>query len=91
VIRRERDEVTPVERDDSVIGCTGELVVATRGKAGPGEVVVAVRGGREAMLAWSEHPLPKGATVLVVDSRGGQAVDVMEWDDPLRTPLVEAD
>jgi hypothetical protein len=39
-----------------------------------------VRGGSEAYIAWSEEPLPKGATVLVIDSRGSRTVDVMEWD-----------
>jgi hypothetical protein len=46
-------------------------------------VLIKIRGGSEAFIAWSEQPLPKGATVLVIDSRGARAVDVMEWDDPL--------
>jgi hypothetical protein len=58
-------------------------VVATRGSAGPGEVLVKMRGGTEAYLAWSEQPLPKGAKVLVWGSRGQRTVDVMEWADPL--------
>jgi hypothetical protein len=70
-------------RDEALIGCIGKLVVATRGKAGPGEVVVSVRGGREALIAWSPEPLPKGATVLVIESRGHRAVDVSAWTDPL--------
>ncbi|CAG7658453.1 hypothetical protein [Actinacidiphila bryophytorum] len=73
-------------RDDAVIGCTGELLVGTRGAQGPGEVLVRVRGGTEAFLAWSDDPLPKGATVLVVDSRGTRQVDVIEWADPLEAP-----
>ncbi|WNI14149.1 hypothetical protein [Actinacidiphila sp. ITFR-21] len=73
-------------RDDAVIGCTGELLIATRGSAGPGEVLVRVRGGSEAFLAWSEDPLPRGSTVLVVDSRGTRQVDVIEWADPLEAP-----
>jgi membrane protein implicated in regulation of membrane protease activity len=75
-----------VARDDAVIGRTGELLVATRGAQGPGEVLVRVRGGTEAFLAWSDDPLPKGATVLVVDSRGTRQVDVIEWADPLDAP-----
>jgi len=75
-----------VARDDAVIGCTGELLVGTRGTQGPGEVLVRVRGGTEAFLAWSDDPLPKGATVLVVDSRGTRQVDVIEWADPLDAP-----
>ena len=63
----------------SVVGCTGTLAVATRGPDGPGEVLVGVRGGTEAFLAWSERPLPRGASVLVFNSRGERAVDVMEW------------
>jgi membrane protein implicated in regulation of membrane protease activity len=72
-----------VVRDESAIGCIGVLVIATRGEAGPGEVLVKIRGGTEAYLAWSETPLPRGTTVLVVDSRGARTVDVAEWEDPL--------
>ncbi|HEV2343613.1 MAG TPA: hypothetical protein VGS97_05945 [Actinocrinis sp.] len=71
-----------VVRDESAIGCVGVLVIATRGPAGPGEVLVKIRGGSETYLAWSETPLPRGATVLVVESRGTRTVDVAEWDDP---------
>lgn len=69
-------------RDEAVIGRTGELLIGTRGAAGPGEVLVRVRGGSEAFLAWSEQPLPRGSTVLVVDSRGTRQVDVIAWADP---------
>lgn len=74
-------------QDDAVIGCTGELLVGTRGTAGPGEVLVRVRGGTEAFLAWSDEPLPKGSAVLVVESRGTRQVDVIAWGDPLDTPI----
>jgi hypothetical protein len=70
-------------RDEALIGCIGVLIVATRGTAGPGEVLVKVRGGSEAFIAWSPEPLPKGATVLVIESRGHRAVDVSAWTDPL--------
>ena len=69
--------------DESAVGCVGILTVATRGGAGPGEVHVKVRGGTETFLAWSEHPLPKGDTVLIVSWRGNRAVDVVEWEDAL--------
>jgi hypothetical protein len=69
--------------DEALIGCIGKLIVASRGPAGPGEVLVSVRGGREAFIAWSAEPLPKGATVLVIESRGHRAVDVSAWTDPL--------
>lgn len=69
--------------DQSLIGSIGVLTVATRGQSGPGEVLLKVRGGRECYLAWSDEPIPKGATVLVIESRGARAVDVSEWADPL--------
>ena len=69
--------------DQSLIGSIGVLTVATRGEAGPGEVLLRVRGGREAYLAWSIDPIPRGTTVLVIESRGTRAVDVSEWADPL--------
>jgi len=70
-------------RENSLIGCIGVLSVATRGAAGPGEVMVKIRGGSEAYIAWSPAPLPRGATVLVIESRGSRTVDVSEWTDPL--------
>ena len=72
-----------MERDDSSVGRVGVLIVGTRGAAGPGEVLIKIRGGSEAFLAWSEKPLPRGATVLVIESRGARAVDVIEWEDVL--------
>jgi hypothetical protein len=72
-----------VARDESSIGCVGILTVGTRGAGGPGEVLIKIRGGSETFLAWSETPLPKGATVLVIDSRGTRTVDVIEWEDSL--------
>ena len=70
-------------RDEALIGCIGKLCVASRGPDGPGEVVVSVRGGSETFIAWSQESLPKGATVLVIESRGHRAVDVSPWTDPL--------
>jgi hypothetical protein len=72
-----------VARDESSIGCVGRLIVGTRGGDGPGEVLIKIRGGSEAFLAWSDKPLPKGSTVLVIDSRVERAVDVIEWEDAL--------
>jgi len=70
-------------RETSLIGSIGVLSVATRGSDGPGEVMVKIRGGSEAYIAWSLTPLPRGATVLVIESRGTRTVDVSEWTDPL--------
>ena len=72
-----------MSRYESAIGTVGVLVVATRGPAGPGEVLIRIRGGSESFLAWSATPLPKGATVLIIDHLGPRTVDVMAWDDSL--------
>ncbi|HET6499398.1 MAG TPA: hypothetical protein VFG87_01435 [Amycolatopsis sp.] len=69
--------------DSSVVGQVGELVHATRGADGPGEVKIRVRGGSEIYLAWSRKPLPTGTTVLVVETRGARTVDVIPWSKPL--------
>ena len=70
-------------RDETCIGTVGVLTVATRGDQGPGEVLIKIRGGSETFLAWSSKPLPRGATVLVIESRGARTVDVIEWEDSL--------
>ncbi|HEX9064972.1 MAG TPA: hypothetical protein VF843_07675 [Streptosporangiaceae bacterium] len=67
----------------SAIGCIGVVTVATRGTSGPGEVLVKIRGGSEAFIAWSPEPLAKGTTVLVIEERGSRTVDVSPWTDPL--------
>ncbi|MCV7225422.1 hypothetical protein [Mycolicibacterium komossense] len=64
---------------DPVYGSVGVIVVATRGTAGPGEALLTVRGSREAYLAWSTDPLPKGTEVLVIGTRGARTVDVEPW------------
>ena len=68
--------------DVSVVGCVGSLIVATRGFAGAGEVLLNVRGSKEAYLAWSEEPLPRGTEVLVIDIRGARTVLVEPWPGP---------
>jgi hypothetical protein len=72
-----------VPHDYELVGSIGVLTIATRGQAGPGEVLVKIRGGRETFIAWSLTPILKGATVLVIESRGTRTVDVSEWADPL--------
>ena len=67
-------------RDTAPIGRVGVLTLGTRGPKGPGEVLVRVRGGTETYMAWSSEPLAKDATVLIIESRGARAVDVIEWD-----------
>jgi membrane-bound ClpP family serine protease len=65
--------------DFSPIGCVGSLIVATRGGAGAGEVLLTLRGAKEAYLAWSDEPLPRGAEVLVVEVKGPRTVVVQLW------------
>jgi hypothetical protein len=71
--------------DLSPLGCTGFLIVATRGNAGPGEVLIGIRGGSEAYLAFSDEPLPKGESVLVVETLGLRTVGVVAWTPPFPT------
>ena len=76
------DDARGWRRDESSIGLVGVLTVATRGAAGPGEVLIKIRGGSETFMAWSDQPLPRGTTVLVTESRGERALDVIEWTSP---------
>jgi hypothetical protein len=73
-------------RDESAVGRVGVLTVGTRGGDGAGEVLIGIRGGSEAYLAWSDVPLAKGTTVLVVKARGTRTVDVVEWAGLLAPP-----
>jgi hypothetical protein len=68
-------------QEDPVVGLVGPLVLATRGPDGSGEVMLSIRGGREAYLAWSEAPLPSGTQVLVIDIRSARTVDVVPWTE----------
>jgi membrane protein implicated in regulation of membrane protease activity len=63
--------------DVSAVGAVGVISVGTRGAQGPGEVLIKIRGGAETYLAWSDEPLPRGTTVLVVDSRGARTLTVV--------------
>jgi hypothetical protein len=76
--------VVPVDEygAGSLIGSIGVLTIATRGESGPGEVLIPIRGGSETYIAWSPEPLPRGSTVLVIESRGTRTVDVSPWTDP---------
>ncbi|HJP80083.1 MAG TPA: hypothetical protein VJ914_37775 [Pseudonocardiaceae bacterium] len=67
--------------DASPLGRIGVLLHATRGAGGPGEVLLRIGGGTETYLAWSPEPIAKGASVMVVESRGARTVDVVPWTD----------
>ena len=72
-----------MSQDGTLVGSIGVLTIATRGAAGPGEVQLTIRGGSEHYIAWSPEPLPRGSTVLVIESRGTRSVDVSPWTDPV--------
>jgi hypothetical protein len=59
----------------SVVGAVGHLTVPIP-EGGPGEVVVAIRGGSEAFAAWSDHPIAKYTQVLVISQPGPRSVVV---------------
>ncbi|HEY4464127.1 MAG TPA: hypothetical protein VGN41_15785 [Streptosporangiaceae bacterium] len=46
---------------------------------GPGEVLLAVRGGSEAFAAWSEEPVPRHSRVVVIDCLSARSVLVMPF------------
>jgi hypothetical protein len=71
-----------MSHDESAVGATGVLLVATRGADGPGEVLIRIRGGTETYLAWSDEPLAKGEWVLVVEALGARRVTVVAWTAP---------
>jgi hypothetical protein len=75
-----------VPREATLIGSIGVLSIGTRGPDGPGEVMIRIRGGTECYIAWSPETLPRGTTVLVIESRGLRTVDVSEWSDPIGPP-----
>jgi membrane protein implicated in regulation of membrane protease activity len=58
------------------VGCRGLLTVATRGKAGPGEVQVELNGAATTFIAYSDEPLERGTQVVVYDVFGGRKVNV---------------
>lgn len=71
-----------MDGEPEAIGRTGVLTVGTRGPEGPGEVLIKIRGGSESFLAWSEEPLAKGTTVLIIEYRGARTVGVVRWSEP---------
>lgn len=73
--------------DVSPIGLAGRLTTRTRGADGPGEVEVRIRGGTETFIARSAEPLPRGQTVLVLQTLGPRTVIVAPWADPVDSLL----
>jgi hypothetical protein len=64
--------------DDSAqspVGAIGRVTVPIPAE-GPGEVLVAVRGGSEAYAAWSDRPIGRNLRVIVVESISARSVIV---------------
>ena len=61
--------------DESVVGEVGRVTVPIPAD-GPGEVLIAVRGGTEAFAAWSDEPIAKHTRVLVVEATSARSVIV---------------
>ncbi len=57
----------------SLIGTIGRVTVSIPVN-GPGEVLLAVRGGSEAFAAWSDEPIPRHSRVIVVDALSARSV-----------------
>ena len=67
---------------DGLVGRIGRVSVPIPAD-GPGEIVLAVRGGSETFGAWCDEPVEKHAAVVVVEVRSHRSVTV--------TPFPEAD
>jgi hypothetical protein len=58
-----------------LVGTVGRVTVSIPAD-GPGEVLLAVRGGTEAFAAWSDEPIPRHRRVVVVDTLSARSVFV---------------
>ncbi|MFI5757727.1 hypothetical protein [Streptomyces sp. NPDC051569] len=63
------------ESSQSPVGALGRVTVPIPSD-GPGEVLVAVRGGSEAYAAWADHPIGRNLRVIVVESISARSVMV---------------
>lgn len=70
------------EGREGVVGRTGSVTMRVRGGELPGEVRVVVGGLPHYYIAYCPHPVPAGATVLVINWRGARQVDVEPWGEP---------
>jgi hypothetical protein len=58
---------------ESLVGTIGRVTVSIPVN-GPGEVLLAVRGGSEAFAAWSDEAIPRHSRVIVVDALSARSV-----------------
>ncbi len=66
--------------DDGLVGKVAKVTVPIP-LDGPGEIVVAVRGGTEAFAAWSDLPIAKRQPVVVVEVRSARSVFVTPFPE----------
>lgn len=62
--------------NENLVGSQGTVTVAIRGNDGPGEIEVAVDGGTQAYIAYSDQPIARGVRVVIFETRAGRRVDV---------------
>lgn len=58
---------------ENLVGTIGRVTVSIPAN-GPGEVLLPVRGGSEAFAAWSDEPIPRHSTVIVVNVLSARSV-----------------
>jgi membrane protein implicated in regulation of membrane protease activity len=63
----------------TLVGKLGTVIIAIRGGERAGEVRLLVAGIAHYYLAYADAPIPAGAEVLVINSRGARQVDVEPW------------
>jgi hypothetical protein len=63
------------DAQESLLGKVGRVTVSVPAK-GPGEVLLAVRGGTEAFAAWSDEPIARHSRIVVVDILSARSVFV---------------
>ena len=66
----------PEDTGETLLGTVGRVTVSIPVN-GPGEVLLAVRGGTEAFAAWSDEPIRRHSRVVVVDCISARSVFVM--------------
>ncbi|HWG73441.1 MAG TPA: hypothetical protein VG184_05235 [Acidimicrobiales bacterium] len=66
--------------EEQLQGRIGRVTVPIPAR-GPGEIVVAIRGGTERFAAWCDEPVPKHASVVVVEVRSPRSVDVAPFPE----------
>ena len=70
----------PQPDDDQLLGRIGRVTVPVPPE-GPGEIVVAIRGGTERFAAWCDEPLAKHSSVVVIGVRSPRSVDVASFPE----------